>query len=311
MNNVLIYSSDYCLEHRPGPSHPESPERLVAVRKALRAPEFKDIPWKDAPLGTIEQLLLVHDADYIKRVERLSPKSGYVPLDGGDTVMSPGTWNAVMACVGAACAGVDDVIDGVAKRVFCATRPCGHHAVADRAMGFCVFNQAAVAAAYAVEVRGLERVAVIDVDVHHGNGTQDMFFYKPNIFVGSTHQSPFYPGTGAKHETGIDNNIVNIPMERGAGSESFRSRMEAEMFPALHRFKPSLIIISCGFDAHQKDPLGGLRFTDDDFHWIARELIKIAEQYGEGRVVSIMEGGYSLEGLATGTAAHVRALMED
>lgn len=310
MKTLQIYTSDYCLEHRPGPSHPESPERLTAVRRALRAPEFKGIPWKDAPLGTREQLLLVHTPEFVDRVERIRPKSGYVPLDGGDTVMSPGSWNAVMACVGAACAGVDDVVKGDVKRIFCATRPCGHHAEPDRAMGFCIFNQAAVAAAYAVDTHKVPKVAVVDIDVHHGNGTQDAFYYKPNIFYGSCHQSPFYPGTGAKYETGIDNNIVNVLLSRGCNSATFRSRMEAEMLPALRRFKPSLLIISAGFDSHQKDPLGGLNFTDDDYYWITRELVKIADEFGEGKVVSILEGGYSLDGLATGSAAHVRALME-
>ncbi len=311
MNTLQFYTSDYCLEHRPGPSHPECPERLTAVRRALRAEEFKGIPWKDAPLGTREQLLLVHTEEFVKRIERVRPKSGYVPLDGGDTVMSPGSWNALMACVGAACAGVDDVMKKEAKRVFCITRPCGHHAEPDRAMGFSVFNQAAIAAAYAADTHKVPKVAIVDFDVHHGNGTQDAFYYKSNIFYGSCHQSPFYPGTGARYETGIDNNVVNVLLSRGCNSATFRSRMETEMLPAVRRFKPNLLIVSAGFDSHQKDPLGGLNFTDDDFYWITKELVKIADEFCEGKLVSILEGGYSLEGLATGSAAHARALMEE
>lgn len=306
---TIIYSSDACLEHRPGPSHPESPERLTAVRRALKAPEFKDIPWREAPLGTNEQLLLIHTAEYVDRVERMSPSSGYVPLDGGDTVMSPGSWDAVMSCVGAACAGVDAVVNKEADNVFCATRPCGHHAESDRAMGFCIFNQAAIAAAYAHEKHKLPRVAVIDFDVHHGNGTQNSFYYKPELFYASCHQSPFYPGSGSKFETGGSHNVVNVPLSRGCNSETLRSRMEAEMFPPLRRFNPSLIIISAGFDAHQKDPLGGLNFTDDDYYWMTKELMKIADETCEGRVVSILEGGYSLAALGTAVPAHVRALM--
>ncbi|MDR0934477.1 MAG: histone deacetylase family protein [Burkholderiaceae bacterium] len=311
MNTFQIYTSDYCLEHHPGPSHPDSPERLTSVRKALRSPEFKGVPWKDAPLGTTEQVLLVHTPEYVDRIGRMRPKKGYVPLDGGDTVMSPGTWNAIMACVGAACAGVDDVVKGEAKRVYCVTRPCGHHAEPERAMGFSIFNHAAVAAAYAIDTHKIPKVAIVDIDVHHGNGTQDMFYYKPNVFYGSCHQSPFYPGTGAKYETGIDNNVVNVLLSRGCNSPTFRERMETEMLPALRRFKPELMIISAGFDAHQKDPLGGLSLTDDDFYWITKELVKIADEFGQGRVVSILEGGYSMSGLATGSIAHARALMEE
>lgn len=306
---TLIYTHTACLDHRPGPHHPESPERLQAVLQALKAPEFADVRWRDAPMGTFEQVLLIHTPDYVDNVESLSPQEGYRALDAGDTIMSPGTLEAVMRCVGAACAGVDAVIAREVDNVFCATRPCGHHAEADRAMGFCVFNQAAIAALHARHQHGVQRVAVVDFDVHHGNGTQNAFFDDPDLFYGSCHQSPFYPGTGARQESGVANNIVNIPLSHGCDSAKFRASMTNEMLPALRRFAPELLIISAGFDAHHLDPLGGLRFTDDDYHWITRELMKVAEETAGRRVVSILEGGYSLEGLASGTGAHVRALM--
>jgi acetoin utilization deacetylase AcuC-like enzyme len=196
-----------------------------------------------------------------------------------------------------------------ARNVFCATRPCGHHAEPDKAMGFCIFNQAAIAAAYAYDVHKLERVAVVDFDVHHGNGTQAAFFDRPELFYASSHQSPFYPGTGARSETGVNHNIVNVPLARGCDSALFRERIEAEMLPAIRRFNPELIIISAGFDAHYSDPLAGLNLEDDDYRWITAELMRIADETCDGRIVSILEGGYSLEALATSTAAHVRALM--
>ena len=292
MNNTVILSSDACLGHNPGPHHPESPERLLAVREALSTPEFEAVQWRNAPMGTKEQLLLVHTPAYVNRIATIRPKAGYVPLDGGDTVMSPGTWDCVMTCVGAACMGVDLVMKGEADNVYCATRPCGHHAEPDRAMGFCVFNHAAVATAYAYDKYKLDRVALVDFDVHHGNGSQDAFYHRPEIFYASCHQSPFYPGSGARYETGIDHNIVNVPLSRGAGSDKFRNCMTFEI---LH--------------AHKKDPLGGLSFTDDDYYWVTKELMKVADECCDGRIVSILEGGYSLEGLASGSAAHVRALM--
>ncbi len=307
--NTLVYTHAACLDHRPGPGHPESPERLKAVLRALKAPEFASLQWRDAPRGTREQLRLIDDPAFVDEVEEVAPTDGYVPLDGGDTVMSPGSWEAVMRCVGAACAGVDAVMSQEAKNVFCATRPCGHHAEPAKAMGFCIFNQAAIAAAYAYEVHKLERIAVVDLDVHHGNGTQDAFFDRPELFYASSHQSPFYPGTGAKSETGVADNIVNVPLPRGCDSALFRARITAEMLPAIRRFEPELVIISAGFDAHYLDPLAGLNLTDDDFRWITDELLQIADATCSGRIVSILEGGYSLEGLASGTAAHVQALM--
>jgi len=307
--STLIYTHEACFEHRPGPHHPESPERLHAVLHALKTPEFAAAVWRDAPLGSFEQVLHIHTPDYVETVQAMSPINGYRALDAGDTIMSPGTLEAVMRCVGAACAGVDDVVAKTAVNVFCAMRPCGHHAEAGEAMGFCVFNQAAIAALHARQQHGIKRIAVVDFDVHHGNGTQNSFYGDADLFYGSCHQAQFYPGTGARHETGVANNIVNIPFPRGTGSATFRAAMEKEMLPALREFAPELLIISAGFDAHHLDPLGGLKFTDEDFHWITRELMKVADETAAGRIVSVLEGGYSMEGLASGTAAHVRALM--
>jgi acetoin utilization deacetylase AcuC-like enzyme len=307
--STLIYTHAACLEHRPGPHHPESPERLEAVLAALKAPEFASAVWRDAPMGSYEQVLRVHTPDYVQHVRELSPAQGYQLLDAGDTIMSPGTLEAVMRCVGAACAGVDDVVQGAARNVFCATRPCGHHAEAGHAMGFCVFNQAAIAALHARETHGIRRVAVVDFDVHHGNGTQNSFYDDPDLFYGSCHQSNFYPGTGARQETGVAGNIVNVPFPRGTGSAAFRTAMTDQLLPALREFAPELLIMSAGFDAHELDPLGGLQFTDEDYLWITRELMRVADETAGGRVVSVLEGGYSMEGLASGTAAHVRALM--
>jgi len=306
--STLIYTHTDCLGHQPGPGHPESPVRLKAVVDALQAARIDGVQWRDAPLGTAQQVLLIHAPSYLDWVDSLRPQDGTQALDGGDTVLSPGSWQAVMRCVGAACAGVDDVIAGRAANVFCATRPCGHHAEADRAMGFCVFNQVAIAAVHAQRAHGLRRVAVVDFDVHHGNGTQNSFYDNPDLFYGSCHQAPFYPGTGARHESGVAGNIVNVPLPRGCGSQPFRERMTEELLPALRRFAPELLIVSAGFDAHEKDPLGGLEFSDDDFHWITRELMTAAEASTGGRLVSVLEGGYSLEGLASGCVAHVRAL---
>ena len=309
MPPTLVYTHDACLNHKPGPHHPESPERLKTVLQALRAPEFAALEWRDAPMGTLEQVQLIHVQDFIDEVAEIAPSQGYMPLDGGDTIMSPGSWEAVMRCVGAACAGVDAVLNDDARNVFCATRPCGHHAEPGKAMGFCIFNQAAIAAAYAYDVHKLERVAVVDFDVHHGNGTQAAFYNRPELFYASSHQSPLYPGTGKAAETGVSHNILNVPLPPGCDSDLFRSRIEAEMLPALREFNPELIIISAGFDAHRLDPLAALRLDDDDFHWITQELVQIAEETCKGRIVSILEGGYSMEGLAGGTRAHMRALL--
>lgn len=307
--STLVFTHQDCFKHDPGSSHPESPARLTAVLEVLASPGFEALDWRDAPMGTRMQAKLVHDEAFVDAIADVAPSSGRVALDGGDTVMSPGSWDAVMRCIGAACAGVDAVMAGEFDNVFCATRPCGHHAEPDRAMGFCIFNQAAIAAVHALQAHGLERVAVVDFDVHHGNGTQEAFYARPELFYASSHQSPLYPGTGAASEHGVADNIVNVPLPPGCGSGMFRERTAAELLPRLRAFKPDFIIISAGFDAHKLDPLAGMNLEDDDYRWVTEELMQVADELCAGRIVSVLEGGYSGEGLAGGTAAHVRALM--
>lgn len=306
---TFLYSHDACLDHLAGLSHPESPARYRAVQHALKTPEFAALGRQQAPLGTREQVLLIHDRSYVDLIEASAPQKGQVVLDSGDTVMTPGSLEAVMRCVGGACAAVDAVMRGEATNAFCAMRPCGHHAEPGKAMGFCIFNQAAIAAAYARSTYPIERVAVIDFDVHHGNGTQEAFYRRPEMFYASSHQSPFYPGTGHASETGVSGNILNIPLAAGCTSGEFRQRIEAEMFPALRRFRPDFLVLSAGFDAHRLDPLAGLQLEVDDFQWITTHLMKIANETCKGRIVSVLEGGYHLDALAQSAAAHVRALM--
>lgn len=307
--HTRVYTHVDCYDHQPGAGHPEAPQRLAVVLEALKAPEFATLDWQPAPLGTRAQAELIHESDYYDAVRDAVPRQGTVPLDRGDTVLSPGSWAALMRCIGAACAGVDDVMLGEAANVFCATRPCGHHAEPDRAMGFCVFNHAAIAAAHASRSYQLERVVVVDFDVHHGNGTQAALAPLAGLFYASCHQSPLYPGTGQRGETGSRDNIRNVPLPPGCTSAAFRERMRRELLPAVRDWAPQLLVISAGFDAHRDDPLAELQLEEDDFHWITRELMAIAADTAQGRIVSILEGGYSPAGLAGGAAAHVRALM--
>lgn len=309
MNDMktLLYTHPAFLKHDPGPGHPECPARLTAVLKALEHPDFQGLERREAPMGTYEQACLVHDPDYVDLILDNVPQSGYVQLDP-DTIMSPGSGEAIMRGIGATCAAVDAVLAGEADNAFCAVRPCGHHAERNRAMGFCLFNQLAVAAVHARTVHGLERVALVDFDVHHGNGTQHMFENEPGLFYASTHQAPFYPGTGARSERGRGN-IVNVPLPRGAGSREFREGFENEILPALEAFDPQIILVSAGFDAHQADPLAGLNLTEADYAWATRKLMTVADAHCGGKIVSMLEGGYSLDATARSTADHIRALM--
>jgi acetoin utilization deacetylase AcuC-like enzyme len=304
---VLLYSHPACLAHDPGTGHPESPARLRAVLDALDDARFAGLDRREAPRATRAQLARVHAAELTDAIHAAAPSTGHAQLDP-DTAMSPDSLEAALRAAGAVCAAVDALIDGNDTRAFCAVRPPGHHATHDTAMGFCLFNNIAVGAAQAL-ARGVERVAIVDFDVHHGNGTQDIFWNEPRVLYASTHQSPLYPGTGAHSETGAGN-IVNAPLPPGAGSDAFRAACVETVLPRLHDFRPQLVMISAGFDAHRLDPLASLNLLAEDYAWVTRELAGIAQASASGRIVSSLEGGYSLTALRESTAAHVAALME-
>ena len=303
---MLLYTHATCLEHNPGAGHPECPERLHAVLQALAHDRFAALDRIEAPRATREQLALAHASSQIDAVFAAAPSEGLHYLDA-DTGMSPASLDAALHAAGALIAAIDAVIDGKDTRAFCAVRPPGHHATAATAMGFCLFNNVAIAAAHAL-TRGIARVAVIDFDVHHGNGTQDIFWNDARVMYASTHQWPLYPGTGARAETGAGN-IVNAPLPPGAGSAEFRAACEQIVLPALDAFRPELVLISAGFDAHRLDPLANLNLDAEDYRWITERLVAVAQRHAQGRVVSSLEGGYSLTALRESTAAHVSALM--
>ncbi len=280
---TLLYTHSACLEHDPGAYHPESPARLWAVLDALEVPEFARLQRRDAPEAAIEDLARVHPRLFVERLLAAVPQTGHVAIDA-------------------------DVVAGEADNAFCAVRPPGHHAEPGRAMGFCLFNNIAVGALRAREVHGLARVAAIDFDVHHGNGTQARFADDPTLFYASTHQSPLYPGTGAASETGVGN-IVNAPLPPLAGSQQFRIAMTRKILPALDAFRPEMVLISAGFDAHRHDPLAQLLLEEADYTWATEQLLDVARRHAGGRVVATLEGGYDLPALAASAAAHVRALM--
>lgn len=305
---TLYLTHDICVEHDTGPGHPERPDRMRAVWKAMEDEAFADLVREEAPLAEIEDLERAHPGDYVEQVRKAAPEEGQVRLDP-DTVMSPKSWEAALRAVGAGLRAVDQVMTGAAGNAFCAIRPCGHHAEAARAMGFCLFSNIAIAGLYARAKHGAERVAVVDFDVHHGNGTQAIFWSDPDLFFGSTHQMPLFPGTGAASETGAGN-ICNAPLGAGDGGEAFREAMESRVLPALEAHRPDLVLISAGFDAHVNDPLASLRLVEDDFAWATNRIAEVADKCCEGRIVSMLEGGYDLDGLAKSTAVHVKALMD-
>ena len=304
---TLLYTHDACVQHEPGKMHPEHPARLKAIWKALEAPTFDALDRREAPLGTVEQIARVHPERFVAGILEAVPKSGMAAIDG-DTFLSPGSGEAALRGVGAAVAATDAVLGGEVANAFCATRPPGHHAEPDRAMGFCFFNNVAIAARHAQEAHGLKRVAVMDFDVHHGNGTQAAFWDTPSLLYASTHQMPLYPGTGAATERG-QGNIVNAPLAPMSGGAEFRQAMTDRILPALEAFQPELLIISAGFDAHRDDPLASLMLETEDFVWATRELMAVADKVCGGKVVSCLEGGYDLEALAVSAAAHVKQLM--
>ena len=307
--SVLLLTHRACLGHDPGPHHPECPDRLRAVLKALDAEEFSDLVRDEAPRARREELLLVHPARHIDAILGIVPEPDEVVALDGDTLMSAGSAEAALRAAGAAVAAVDAVLAGGIRRAFCATRPPGHHCEPSQPMGFCLFANAAIAARHAQVSHGVARVAVVDFDVHHGNGTQACLEADASLLYVSSHQWPLYPGTGAVSETGVGN-IVNGTLPAGATGAAFRALWERDLLPALDRFAPGLIIISAGFDAHARDPLAQLRVTEADFAWLTHEICAIAERHCGGHVVSLLEGGYDLDALAASTAAHVRALRD-
>jgi len=306
--HVAVFTHPACLLHEPGPAHPESPSRLRAVLDALDDEQCAATRRFEAPLASEELLARVHRLHMIQSVHDAAPKQGTAYLDP-DTAMSAGSLEAALRAAGAACAAVDMVMQGDFQRAFCAVRPPGHHATSDQVMGFCLFNNVAIAAAHALAAHGLERVAIVDFDVHHGNGTADIFRADARVLYASTHQMPLYPGSGAASDHG-EGNLVHAPLPPGAGSAPFRAAFNDHILPALERFAPQLMIISAGFDAHRLDPLANLNLEAEDFAWVTRQLVAVANRHGNTRVVSSLEGGYSLNALREATLAHINALAE-
>ena len=305
---TLLVVSPSALEHQTSLWHPERQERVRAVERALEEECFTWLVREHAWEVALETVALAHPEPYIRTIIDTAPQDGLVEIDA-DTTMSRGTVEAALRAAGAAVQAVDEVMAGKVANAFSALRPPGHHAGPARAMGFCLFNNVAIAARYAQEVHGAERVAIVDWDVHHGNGTQDIFWSNPSVLFCSTHQMPLYPGTGAISERGEHDTVVNAPLRPGDGSDTFREALDTAILPRVEEFRPDLILISAGFDAHWRDPLGDLQLTEADFAWATRKLMDIADRRCGGRLVSVLEGGYDLEGLARSAAAHTRSLM--
>ncbi|HEX4507466.1 MAG TPA: histone deacetylase family protein [Alphaproteobacteria bacterium] len=305
---TILFSHPTCGFHNPGLTHPESPARLEYVLNALNQPEFAGLRRRMAKPATAEQITRVHDAGHVLALLESVPKDGFTRVDA-DTVMSPASGDAALLAAGAAIGAVDAVMKGETANAFCAVRPPGHHAEPDRAMGFCLFNSAAVGAAHAEAVHGVKRIAIVDFDVHHGNGTQTMAAGRANWLYASTHQYPYYPGTGSVRERGEYDNVVNAPLAARAGGAEFRAAYDEIIIPALDRFRPELLMISAGFDGHRSDPLASLMLEEDDFAWVTKALMSVADRHSGGRIVSLLEGGYDLNALASSAAVHVRALM--
>ena len=306
--STLFITHPIALGHDMGPGHPEQPDRLRAIERALEQESFQMLARERAARGTAQQIARCHPEAYFRSLEEAAPSGGVVHLDG-DTSMGPGTWEAAMHAVGGACQAVDEVMGKKAANAFVAMRPPGHHAETSTPMGFCFFNNAAIAARHAQAVHGAERVAIMDFDVHHGNGTQDIFWADPSVMYASTHQMPLYPGTGGRNETGERDTIVNAPLAAGDGGAQFRDAMASKVLPRLRAFRPDLVIVSAGFDAHRRDPLAQINLSEDDFAWATAQLMDVAEASAGGRVVSLLEGGYDLVALGRSVAAHVATLM--
>lgn len=306
-----LYEHPIFLEHITPEGHPERPDRLRSLNIALEHPNFERLNRKEAPQANEDAVLLAHPEEHLLAVMRQVPEEdGEINRIESDTYLSPKSLQAALTGIGAAMAAVDDVFTGAADNVFVAARPPGHHAETAKAMGFCLFNNVAIAARHAQKAHGAERVAIIDWDVHHGNGTQDIFWNDTSVLFCSTHQMPLYPWSGDKNETGVKNNIVNAPLSPNTGSEHFREAFKSRVLPAIADFSPDLILISAGFDAHHRDPLAQINLVGEDFDWATGRLLEMADKYASNRVVSLLEGGYDLEGLAESAAMHILRMMK-
>jgi len=302
--STIIIQHDDCLRHNPGVKHPESPQRIKAVLGGLEG--IKGLQHLPAPLATVEEITRVHPLEFWAGLQAKEPSEGNVVIDP-DTFLNNGSINAALRASGGLCFAIDQILDDKALRAFCAVRPPGHHSEPDKAMGFCLLNHVAIGAMRALENPDIERVAIIDFDVHHGNGTQAVFEQNPDVMYVSSHQMPLYPGTGYIEETGCGN-ILNLPLAAGDGSKAFRQAWSRLGLPAIHSFEPDLILISAGFDAHERDPLAQLEVQDADYRWITEEICDLATDSCQGRVASILEGGYDMQALASSARAHVEGL---
>jgi acetoin utilization deacetylase AcuC-like enzyme len=303
-----LYEHPVFLEHIVPEGHPERPDRIRALNAALEHEAFAGLDRREAPTANEDAVLLAHPEAHLFAVMRAMPEEDLSQVEA-DTYASPQTLKAALTAIGGAMAAVDDVFSGAVDNAFVAARPPGHHAEHDKAMGFCFFNTIAIAARHAQKAHGAERVAIVDFDVHHGNGTQDIFYNDPSVLFCSTHQMPLYPGTGARDEIGVGN-IVNAPLRPYTGGDNFREAVRSRILPALHDYHPDIILVSAGFDAHRRDPLAQLELTGDDFDWITGQLMDIAGKYAGNRVVSLLEGGYDLEALAESAGLHIARLMK-
>jgi acetoin utilization deacetylase AcuC-like enzyme len=305
---TLLVTHPAGLNHLTPAGHPERPDRLRAIDQALEDERFQSLARELAPAATLETITLCHPMDHVEEIRDASPADGIVRIDA-DTSMSPGTFEAVLRAIGGATLAADEVMAGKVENAFCAMRPPGHHAETVRPMGFCFFNTAAIVARHVQKRHGVERVAVVDFDVHHGNGTQEIFWSDPTVMYCSTHEMPLYPGSGAASERGVHNNIVNAPLRSGDAGDKFREAFETVILPRAAAFRPDFLVISAGFDAHTRDPLANLNLVEADFAWATRKLMELADANASGRIVSVLEGGYDLQGLSHSAAAHVAALM--
>jgi acetoin utilization deacetylase AcuC-like enzyme len=302
--STIIVQHDDCFHHDPGPNHPESPRRIKAILSGLE--NLKSLEKLPAPQVTVDQIRAVHPVDFWTGIQQQEPAEGRIAIDA-DTFLNCGSIDAALRASGGLCFAIDQLLADKALRAFCAVRPPGHHSEPERAMGFCLLNHVAIGALHALENPSVERVAIIDFDVHHGNGTQAVFEENPDVLFISSHQMPLYPGTGSVEETGCGN-ILNLPLAPGDGGKAFRRTWDRKGLPAVHDFAPDLILVSAGFDAHQRDPLAQLELEDADYRWITEEICDLSKDCSQGRVASILEGGYDLKALASAGREHVLGL---